>query len=89
MVEVSKRSHKRKVDAMNASRHLTADELRAGKCATSRQRNLDRLTVRRLAAEKRNEQWASLTPAEQIKALDSRLGKGVGAKKQRAKLAAV
>ena len=87
MVEVSKRSHKRKVDSMNANRHLTADELRAGKCATSRQRNLDRQAGRRIAAETRNERWESLSPRERLKELDKRLGKGKGAMKQRAKLA--
>ena len=34
----------------------------------------------------RNEAWAQLTPEQQIADLDRRLGKGVGAKKQRAKI---
>ncbi len=36
----------------------------------------------------RNEVWAKLSPTDQLASLDSRLGKGVGAKKQRAKLQA-
>ena len=31
----------------------------------------------------RNEYWAQLTPEQQIADLDKRLGKGIGAKKQR------
>ena len=34
----------------------------------------------------RNEAWAKLTPEQQIADLDRRLGKGVGAKKQRARI---
>ena len=34
----------------------------------------------------RNEAWAQLTPEQQIADLDRRLGKGVGAKKQRARI---
>jgi hypothetical protein len=35
----------------------------------------------------RNEAWAKLSTTEKLAALDKRLGKGVGAKRQRAKLA--
>ena len=34
----------------------------------------------------RNEAWAKLTPEQQIADLDRRLGKGIGAKKQRARI---
>ena len=37
-------------------------------------------------AIERNEAWAQLTPEQQIADLDRRLGKGVGAKKQRARI---
>ena len=37
-------------------------------------------------AIERNEYWAQLTPEQQLENLDSRLGKGVGAKKQRARI---
>lgn len=40
-------------------------------------------------AQARNEAWRHLNTLEKIAALDRRLGKGVGAKKQRAKLAAL
>jgi len=45
------------------------------------------VTERRIDAEVRQEEWAKLTPQQQLAELDSRLGKGIGAKKQRAKLA--
>ena len=34
----------------------------------------------------RNEAWAKLTPKQQLASLDERLGKGIGAKKQRARI---
>ena len=37
-------------------------------------------------AIERNEVWAQLTPEQQIADLDRRLGKGIGAKKQRARI---
>ena len=36
--------------------------------------------------EERNEAWAQLTPEQQLADLDRRLGKGIGAKKQRARI---
>lgn len=41
---------------------------------------------RRAAAKARNEHWATKSPKEQLADLDRRLGKGVGAAKQRAKI---
>ena len=38
-------------------------------------------------AEENAEKWDSLTTAQKIQSIDQRLGKGVGAVKQRAKLA--
>ena len=37
-------------------------------------------------AIERNEAWAKLTPEQQIADLDKRLGKGIGAKKQRTRI---
>ena len=37
-------------------------------------------------AIERNEAWAQLTPEQQLIELNKRLGEGVGAKKQRAKI---
>ena len=34
----------------------------------------------------RNKAWAQLTPKQQLEDLDRRLGKGIGAKKQRARI---
>lgn len=38
-------------------------------------------------ASERNDAWAELSPAKQLAELDRRLGKGVGARRQRARLA--
>lgn len=38
---------------------------------------------------KRDALWASLTPAEQMRELDRRLGKGVGATRQRARIQSI
>lgn len=40
-------------------------------------------------AKERQEAWSKMSPQEQLKALDTRLGKGVGAAKQRARLQAL
>lgn len=37
-------------------------------------------------ATERNAAWSDLTPKQQLASLDARLGKGVGAKKQRARI---
>ena len=42
--------------------------------------------IKETEAKVRNEAWAKLTPEQQLESLDNRLGKGVGAKKQRAKI---
>ena len=41
---------------------------------------------KRQEAIERNKAWDLLTPKEQLEDLDKRLGKGVGAKKQRARI---
>jgi len=43
-------------------------------------------TKRKESAD-RVEKWQSLTPQQQLNLIDERLGKGIGAKRQRAKLA--
>lgn len=42
--------------------------------------------IKREEAQERNERYRRLTPQQKIAALDARLGKGVGAAKQRARL---
>lgn len=49
-------------------------------------RNKTRMTERREDAVKRQEIRNSLSPREQLARLDTRLGKGVGATKERARL---
>jgi hypothetical protein len=46
----------------------------------------DRQSVRRIEAEGRQSVWDDLTPAQQLATLDRRLGKGLGAEKQRARI---
>lgn len=45
-----------------------------------------RKNQRREEAKKRNSAWQKLTPEQKIASLDQRLGKDVGAKKQRLKI---
>jgi hypothetical protein len=47
----------------------------------------DNSADKRKEAVERNEAWAGLSPAKQLAELDRRLGRGVGAVKQRARLA--
>ncbi len=47
---------------------------------------IDRRPQRKAENEARVEAWQAMTPQKQLAELDARLGKGVGAKKQRARL---
>jgi hypothetical protein len=47
----------------------------------------DNTVAKRAEATERNEAWASMSAQKQLAELDRRLGKGVGARKQRARLA--
>jgi hypothetical protein len=51
-------------------------------------RNAGLRQEKREEGDKRNVAWRALSPAAQVKELDQRLGVGVGAKRQRTKLAA-
>ena len=42
--------------------------------------------IKETEAKVRNEAWAKLTPEQQLADLDRRLGKGIGAKKQRTRI---
>ena len=44
------------------------------------------MNTKQQEAIERNEAWVQLTPEQQIADLDRRLGKGIGAKKQRARI---
>jgi hypothetical protein len=55
----------------------------------ARRRNKVKLSVRRQTAKERLTLRNGLTPEQQLKALDARLGLGVGAKKERARLARI
>lgn len=83
---VESRSHAKGVSLSNAGR--TAADIRAAKNSRSAKRNADRKEQRIAEATARNAKWRGLTPAQQIEVLDARFGKGCGAAKQRAKIAA-
>lgn len=46
----------------------------------------ERRATARAEAEERNAFWRSLSPAMQLASLDARLGRGLGARKQRARI---
>jgi hypothetical protein len=72
---------------IEASRgNMSADQIRKIKIERTKARNTRRKAKRRATAEERQEAWEALTPQQQLVALDNRLGKGVGAKKQRARI---
>ena len=83
-IELSQRTHKRRVELSQT--RLTDADKRANKCLKSRAMNEERRKNRRQAAEKRQQEWAKLSPQEQLRELDKRLGKGNGAKAQRLKI---
>jgi hypothetical protein len=56
------------------------------KKTSRRETGTDYESVKHAAALARNKVWQSLTPEQQLAELDRRLGKGVGAAKQRARL---
>jgi hypothetical protein len=47
----------------------------------------ERKAVRKTEGESRNKMWGALNPTQKLQALNERLGEGVGAKRQRTKLA--
>jgi hypothetical protein len=50
-------------------------------------RHPERAAIKREEATKRNDYYASLTPERRLANLDHRLGRGLGASRQRARLA--
>jgi hypothetical protein len=54
---------------------------------TTRKNHGNRKSLRQIAAKKRLNDWQALSPAEQLALLDTRLGVGKGAQRQRARLA--
>lgn len=64
------------------------DKNLSGKKRTNHKKGIarDEQERKRKEAEERNAAWAKLTPAQQIAALDKRLGVGVGATEQRLRI---
>lgn len=72
-------------------RNLMATQKRSRQetCAMRRARNESRRKQRQEQADRANKQWRSLSPQDQLAALDERLGGvGIGAVKQRARIQA-
>lgn len=72
---------------MHKARRVSPEQIRASKCAACKARNVERKALRKEVAEQRQEEWRQLIPQQQLEVLDSRLGVGQGATKQRAKIA--
>ena len=66
--------------------NISPSQIRANKCQRSKSRNENRQAIKRDAAVLRKADYDSLTVAEKLALLDARLGKNVGAKRQREKL---
>lgn len=85
-MEISKRTHKKQVEASKTARHLSSEKARAEKNLRAKARSADRKEVQAKLVQERLDAWRELSPAQQLATLDRRLGKGVGAEKQRIKL---
>ena len=62
---------------------------RRERCQLRKARNERGKEEKRIEAEERNSYYAGLSPQEKLARLNQRLGKGKGAKKERAKLKAL
>ena len=81
----SKRTHKRNVEQQQS--RLSPEAIRANKCERTKARRAAVSRELQAEAQARTDAWRSLSYEEQLKRLDYRLGKGVGATKQRARIA--
>lgn len=81
---ISQRTHKKNAEHNHARK--SADQIRADKCQKSKARTATMRLDRLVTAQERQLYWESLTPTQQLAALDDRLGKGVGAVKQRKRI---
>lgn len=79
---VEQRSHAKQV--RDSQRNLTPEQIRLAKNARCKARRAARLQEKL----ERFESGRATSPTEQLKRLDWRLGKGVGAKRERARLLA-
>jgi len=81
---MAKRTHKDAVNAAN--KHMSAEQISQNKNERSKSRSTADKAERESEAVERQSHWGGLSLAEQLKQLDARLGKGVGAVKQRARI---
>lgn len=86
-MENKKRVHKARREHEHKRANKTALQIRADKCQASKARQEARRAERRAQANARVEAWRSLSPQQKLKTLDNRLGKGLGAVRQRERIA--
>jgi hypothetical protein len=82
-----KRTHKLSIEKMREARKASPEQIRKEKYQRTKARNAERARERQVVIDERLNHWRSLTPQQQLTELDRRLGKGIGAKKQRARIA--
>ncbi len=78
------RTYKKHVEA--GQKGLSTEDIRRNKNQRAHQRNAARKQERLDEITSRREAWQSLSPQKQLAELDRRLGVGVGAGKQRARI---
>lgn len=79
------RVHRRRMERMQQG--MTPEQIMQAKNQRCKERGQARKEQRVKDAAERSKAWRSLKPAQQLKELDNRLGVGMGASKQRAKIA--
>jgi hypothetical protein len=80
------RTYKKNIERGYEIRKFSEAEIRLSKNKRSKQRGDKRRQDKADISNRRCEAWRTLTPQQQLENLDLRLGKGIGATKQRARI---